>query len=96
MYNVNVNGTTVASETSYEKAVASAKSNVTSVAELLTDRANAIRSNAKLYRSPRTRANVANALTAQATKAIAAVKFPKKSGDVSLNIAGVSLAIAKA
>lgn len=96
MYNVNVNGRTAASESSYEKAVAAAKSVATNVANDTLARVNAVLSNPRLYRSPKARRNVAQAMSRQAINIAAAAKFPKKSGDVSVRAGGVTLAIIKA
>lgn len=81
MYATRVAGTSQ-NVTSYEAAVKAVKSDLSAVA------AN-IRSNPRLFRSPKTRSRVADALTK--------VSFPKKSGNVARTIAGiVPVAIAKA
>lgn len=96
MYNVNVNGRTAASESSYEKTVAAAKTVATNVANDILARANAVLNNPRLYRSPKARRNVSNAMRRQAMNLAAAAKFPKKAGEVSVRAGGVTLAIAKA
>lgn len=96
MYNVNTNGRTVASVTSYEKAVTAAKTAVTEVSNSILASAESVRRNPKLYRSPKTRRNVADAMVRQALNLAGAVKFPKKAGDVAIRAGGVTLAIAKA
>lgn len=95
MYNVTVNGRTAASESSYEKAVAAAKSAATNVANEILLRASNVINNPRLYRSPKARRNVAQAMSRQAMNIAAAAKFPKKSGDVAVRAGGVTLAIAK-
>lgn len=81
MYNVSVAGST-ASSTSYDGAKATAKANLSAFAEN-------VRTNPRLFRSPKTR-------TAVAAAALRVV-FPKKSGDVTKNVAGVlSVSILKA
>lgn len=96
MYNVNANGRTVASESSYEKAVAAAKANAGTLTAGILSRADAIQSNPRLYRSPKARRNVAESLRRSAAKVADAIKFPKKAGDVTINVGGQTLAIAKA
>ena len=96
MYNVNINGRTAASESSYAKAVSAAKAAIPAVSDAIAAKADAIRANGRLYRSPKVRANAANTLLARAARAIDGLKFPKTASDVSLDIAGVSLSIHKA
>jgi hypothetical protein len=96
MYNVTANGRTAASESSYEKAVAAAKTTATNVANDLLCSASAVLNNSRLYRSPKARRNVAHAMSRQAMNIAAAAKFPKKSGDVAVRAGGVTIAIAKA
>lgn len=96
MYNVAVNNSNVASETSYEKAVSAAKSAATNAANAILLRASAVLNNPRLYRSPKARRNVAQAMSRQAMNVAAAAKFPKKSGNVAVRAGGVTIAIAKA
>lgn len=96
MYNVTVNGRTAASETSYEKAVSTAKTIATNVANEMFARASAVISNGRLYRSPKARSNAAQAMVQQAINIAAAAKFPKKSGDVAVRAGGVDFAIVRA
>lgn len=96
MYNVNVNGRTAASESSYEKAVAAAKAAAIDTANTILRAAGNVMSNPKLYRSPKARRNVAAAMSRQAMNLGMAAKFPKKSGDVTVRAGGVTLAILKA
>lgn len=95
MYNVELNGRTAASESSYEKAVAAAKSAATEAANALLRSANAVMGNPRLYRSPKARRTVAQNLNRQAMNVAAGAKFPKKSGDVSIRVGGQTLAIVK-
>ena len=95
-YNVNVNKTTVASESSYEKAVGAAKSLSWVVADSIRNRAAAVASNPRLFRSPKARRLVSANLLRTAAKVADSVKFPKKAGDVSLNFSGTTLAIVRA
>jgi hypothetical protein len=96
MYNVNVAGKTVASANSYEAAVKAAKANVAPVVQSIAARAHAIL-NSNVYRSPRARARIAADLQRTAQKvADNGISLPRKAGNVSLNVGGVTLAIAKA
>ena len=96
-YNVNVNKTTIASESSYEKAVGAAKSLSWVVADSIRNRAATVASNPRLFRSPKARRLVSANLLRSADKVLqTAVKFPKKAGDVSLNFSGTTLAIVRA
>lgn len=95
MYSFNVAGRTVASESSYEKAVAAAKSNAAAVSNAILARADNFATNVRLLRSPKARAAAASALRSTAANAAASLKFPKKSGTVNLNIGGVAVAIVK-
>ena len=96
MYNVAVNGTAAASESSYEKAVTAAKAAATDAANALLRAASNVLNSNKLYRSPKARTNVARALSRQAINLAANAKFPKKSGNVSVRAGGVIIIINKA
>lgn len=96
MYSFNVAGRTVASESSYEKAVAAAKANAAAVSAAVLARADNFAYNTRLLRSPKARATMAAALRTTAGNVAASLKFPKKSGNVNLTIGGVPVAIVKA
>lgn len=96
MYSIAINGRTAASESSYEKAVAAAKVVATDTANDILARAENVLNNSGLYRSPKTRRNVAGDMNRQAFNLISAAKFPKKAGDVTIRAGGVTLAILKA
>lgn len=97
MYNVSANGRTVATESSYEKAVSAAKSAATEVANTILNKASAVLSNPRLYRSPKARRNVAQNLSRQAMNIAAGVKFPKKFADAQpVTVGGQTFAILKA
>lgn len=100
MYKVAVNGSTAASVSSYEKAIPAAREAATAAANSILARAESIRANTRLYRSPKSRANVAAALVRQAKNVIGAVTrpgvFPKKSGNVIVSAGGVTIEVLKA
>lgn len=97
MYAVNVNGQNVRTASSYEKAIAEAKSAATDVANTILNRASAFLSNPRLGRSPKARRNVAQNLSRQAMNVAGGVKFPKKFADAQpVNVGGNTFEIVKA
>lgn len=95
MYKLILNGNVAGTETSYAKATDTARAIVNREAERLKVRATEVALNKRLYRSPKVRAGVAMEMVRNAESLPSYAKFPKRSGDVSINAPGLTLDIVK-